>query len=173
MVTHPSTNQAQRTITSPICPTTLLLCDATKRRLYGSLCLLPRPKSHTLVRDQINMPNVLNHVSDWSSDLTGKCRKDRLKQLFLRGKGTSSEKPQSGVLQWSQRCRIWLSCEDVLSSWHVGHHPSPQNCPSAAPLNKRSDKYIRHRWNHRRSKTRPSQCMHEKENMLPKVTNCV
>jgi len=38
----------------------------------GSCYLLLRPKSQTLVWDIINMQNVLNHVSDWSSNLTGK-----------------------------------------------------------------------------------------------------
>ena len=36
-------------------------------------------RSQTLLWDLINMQNVLNHVSDRSSLLTGKCRKENLK----------------------------------------------------------------------------------------------
>ena len=40
----------------------------------GSLYLSLRPKSQTLLWDLINVQNVLNHVSDRSSHLIGKCR---------------------------------------------------------------------------------------------------
>jgi len=46
--------------------------------LFGhneSLYLSLRSKSQTLVRDLFNMQNALNHISDWSSHLTCKCRK--------------------------------------------------------------------------------------------------
>ena len=46
-------------------------------QLSGSLCLLLRPESQTLVGDLIDMQNVLKHISDQSSHLTRKCKKNK------------------------------------------------------------------------------------------------
>jgi len=46
------------------------------------VCLPLRPSTQNLVWDLINMQNVLNQVSDRSSHLTGKCRKNSKLSAF-------------------------------------------------------------------------------------------